>query len=74
MDPDPTRQHPRAQAHLFTIRLWREDLDANESEWRGKVVHTRTGEARYFRDWITLLAFVRACAQDTAGALPYDAL
>jgi len=61
--------HERApgETHLFTLRLWREDLGAEQSEWRGKVVHTRSGEARYFRDCATLLAFVQACLGDPHG-------
>jgi hypothetical protein len=48
------------ETHLFTLRLWREDLGAEQSEWRGKIVHVRSGETRYVRDWATLLAFIQA--------------
>src|SRR5947208_1570129 len=53
--------HERApgETHLFTLRLWREDRGAGQSEGRGKVVHTRRGEARHLRGWPTLLAFVQ---------------
>jgi hypothetical protein len=40
------------------LRLWREELGGGEMEWRGKVQHVPSGEARYFRDWPTLVAFM----------------
>jgi hypothetical protein len=43
---------------LFTVRVWLEDLGDGRSEWRGKVQHTLDGEACYFRDWQTLVAFI----------------
>jgi len=45
-----------ARSRLFTVRLWLEDLGDGRSEWRGKVQHVLSGEARYFRDWATLIA------------------
>lgn len=45
-------------SHLFTVRLWREHLGNGESEWRGKVEHVASREARYFRDWSALIAFL----------------
>jgi hypothetical protein len=39
------------QSHLFTVRVW-----------RGKVQHVASGEARYFRDWSTLVAFLASNA------------
>lgn len=38
-------------SQLFTVRLWREDLGAGETEWRGQVTHVLSGEAHYFRCW-----------------------
>lgn len=49
-------QPPRSQ--LFTVRLWMEDLGDGQVEWRGKVLHALSGDARYFRDWPSLLAFL----------------
>lgn len=46
----------RHRSQLFTVRVWLEDLDNGRSEWRGKVQHVLSGEARYFRDWPTLIA------------------
>jgi hypothetical protein len=33
------------------IRIWREELGAGRSEWRGKVQYAVTGEGQYFREW-----------------------
>lgn len=54
-------------SHLFTLRLWLEDLGGGETDWRGKVQHVNSGEARYFRDWPTLEAFVEGLL---SGDLP----
>jgi hypothetical protein len=47
------------RSHLFTVRLWPEELGAGQSEWRGKVQHVLSGETRYFRDWPTLLTHLQ---------------
>jgi len=52
--------HPPAHSHLFTVRLWREDLGRGQSEWRGEVHEVVSGEVRYFREWPTLLTLVQA--------------
>jgi hypothetical protein len=49
---------PSRGSHLFMLRLWLEDLGCGQTDWRGKVQHVNSGEARYFRDWPTLEAFV----------------
>jgi hypothetical protein len=46
------------RSQLFTVRVWLEELGEGRSEWRGKVQHVLSGEARYFRDWQTLAAFI----------------
>jgi hypothetical protein len=59
--PKPSTTNPPESAQrsqLFTVRVWLEDLGDGRSEWRGKVQHTLSGEARYFRDWQTLVAFM----------------
>ncbi len=56
-DVELERQPPRS--HLFTVRLWLEELGNGESEWRGKVQHVTSGEVRYFRDWTMLIAFLQ---------------
>ena len=40
--------------HLFMLRLWREELGDDQSEWRGELIYLRNGEMRYFRDERTL--------------------
>jgi len=42
------------------VRLWQEELGNGQIELRGKVQHVSSGEARYFRDWPTLIAFLLA--------------
>jgi hypothetical protein len=44
------------RSHLFTVRLWLEDLGDGRSEWRGKVEHVLSGQTCYFRDWATLVS------------------
>jgi len=52
------------QSDLFTVRLWAEDLGDGQVEWRGKVQHVASGEARYFREWPALIALLRAMLPD----------
>jgi len=42
------------------VRLWQEELGNGQTELRGKVQHVSSGEARYFRDWPSLIAFLLA--------------
>lgn len=50
-------------AHLFTVRLWREELGNGASEWRGEVRDIASGEQHYFREWNTLTLILRGfCA------------
>jgi len=48
----------RVRSQLFTVRLWLEDLGDGRAEWRGKVQDALSGEACYFRDWPSLIAFL----------------
>ncbi|MDA8066452.1 MAG: hypothetical protein M0Z27_03105 [Thermaerobacter sp.] len=48
---------PRSQ--LFTVRLWREQLNGDREELRGQVRDVASGEERYFRDWADLERFLR---------------
>ncbi|RMD62474.1 hypothetical protein D6833_06850 [Candidatus Parcubacteria bacterium] len=52
------------RSHLFAVRLWREELGAGQTEWRGKVQYVIGGERRYFRDWSTLVSFLSAKLQE----------
>lgn len=45
-------------SHLFTVRLWREEVGRGQSEWRGKVQQVSTGEAYYFRGWQALISLL----------------
>ncbi len=45
-------------SHLFTLRIWQEELGNGEMEWRSRVHHVMSGEVRYFRDWPSLIAFL----------------
>ncbi len=57
----PGERHPRSV--YFTIRVWAEDVDQDQVEWRGRVQHVLTGESIYFRTWNNLIAFmVKAAA------------
>ena len=54
--------HP---TYLFTLRLWLEELGDDRSEWRGQLQPVGSGEARYFRDWQTLVAFLVAMLSES---------
>jgi hypothetical protein len=43
------------RSHLFTVRVWQEELDKDRVEWRGKVQLMTSGEVRYFREWDALV-------------------
>jgi hypothetical protein len=60
----------RQHSHLFTVRLWAEDLGDGQAEWRGKVEHVTSGEAHYFRDWSGLVAMLVAMLPDVQIARP----
>ena len=62
------RTSPSLTSHLFTVRVWREELGDGNIEWRGKVQYALSGEARYFREWTELIAFVREQVGDTDQA------
>jgi len=51
---------PSPRSHLFTVRVWAEELGEGQTEWRGRVQHVTGGEVHYFRDWITLVALLTA--------------
>jgi hypothetical protein len=48
------------RSHLFTIRIWEEEIEADSTELRGKVQMFPSGEVRYFREWVALVPLVRA--------------
>jgi hypothetical protein len=63
---------PLRTSHLFTLRLWPEDLDSGQIDWRGKVQHVNSGEVRYFRDWPTLEVFVEGLLRRTGAEGAHD--
>lgn len=42
-------------SHLFTVRIWEEEIGTGKTELRGKVQLLTTGETRYFREWTRLV-------------------
>jgi hypothetical protein len=56
-------------SQLFSIRLWPEDLGDGRAEWRGQVRHLASGEARYFRQWRVLVAFMHEMLPKLDGAV-----
>lgn len=46
-----------ARSYLFTVRLWAQDSDSDQVQWRGLVQHVLSGEYRYFKSWDSLEAF-----------------
>jgi hypothetical protein len=65
-------EHTNKQSHLFTLRLWTEELEEGQSEWRGRVHYVTTDEVRYFRDWAGLIPLLLAMLRDAErkGVLP----
>jgi hypothetical protein len=49
----------RASSQLFTVRLWKEELN-DGPEYRGSVRDVVSGAFRNFRDWSDLAAFMIA--------------
>lgn len=58
MIPRRNLSHQSTSSHLFTLRMWLEDLGSGQKDWRGKVQHVSSGDALYFRDWQILESFV----------------
>jgi hypothetical protein len=50
----------RHASYLFSVRLWMEDMGDGQTEWRGQLRHVASGETRYFRDWLALVALLQA--------------
>jgi hypothetical protein len=58
MSMDKPYQHPRT--HLFTVRVWQEEVAHDQIEWRGKVHLITDGNVRYFRAWEGLVPLLVA--------------
>jgi hypothetical protein len=50
--------------HLFTIRLWREELGTGQIKWCGQVQYANDGDRRAFREWPDLVEFLVAKAEE----------
>ncbi len=40
-----------SRSHLFTVRVWQEEVGQDLTEWRGKVQLITDGNVCYFRRW-----------------------
>ena len=47
-----------SQSRLFTVRIWEEEVEQGQMEWRGQVTYVENGTFTYFRDWNTLIEFL----------------
>lgn len=54
-------------SHLFTVRLWLEELGHGQTEWRGQVQHVLSGKSRYFRDSTGLTECLWAMLAELTG-------
>ncbi len=50
--------HHYEPAHVFTLRLWQEELSKGEAEWRLQLRSVETGRIQYFRDWPSLVGLL----------------
>ena len=48
------RPQEPSRSHLFTVRVWKEEVGKGQFEWRGKVQLLNSGDVRYFREWAAL--------------------
>lgn len=53
------KQSGKARSHLFTVRVWEEEVGPDATEWRGKVQLVNSGEMRYFREWTALVPLLQ---------------
>lgn len=63
----PEEEVPGHRSELFMVRLWPEEIDGGQVEWRGKVRHVTSGAFGYFRDWSTLVALLQEMLPETGG-------
>jgi hypothetical protein len=65
--PDKRSQ---TEAQLFMVWVWPEELEVGQVEWRGKAQHVGSGQARSFRDWETLVGFLRGQLSGREAVVP----
>jgi len=63
--PDKSLEHSVGDSHLFTLRIWLEDVGGGKTVWRGKVQHVSSGEVRYVHDWPALEGFIERMLHDS---------
>jgi hypothetical protein len=61
---------PGSRSHLFTIRVWEEEIGSNQNEWRGKIQLFTTGDVRYFREWATLAPLLLTMLSESQTDIP----
>ncbi len=61
---EQAQAHPRA--HLFTLRIWLEELGEGNTEWRGRVQNVADGEIAFFRGWPGLVSTLQRMVTATA--------
>ena len=57
---DPKHPQPR----LFMVRVWLENLDEINREWRGQVKYVSSGEVRYFRNRDVLISNIQSMLEE----------
>jgi hypothetical protein len=57
---------------LFTLLVWQESLDQQQTEWRGQIKHLVNGEVRYFRDAHSLYVTMQNMLPDSVEQEPPD--
>ena len=61
----------RQPSHLFTVRIWKEKLNDDHTEWRGTVRHVLSGETNHFREWTNLIKYLeRVFCEQQLNAVP----
>lgn len=58
-------RHSRSQ--LFTVRLWSEEVGAQQREYRGEVKRVASGATRHFRTWADLQKFLTSQMDEWEG-------
>ncbi len=66
MQPEHAQQN-----HLFTLRLWGEEAETGELEWRGQLYHVQSSTTRYFQEWAALIPLLLRMLRET-GAMEID--
>ncbi len=59
-EADMNEKSESVRSHMFTLRVWVEDVGNGRFEYRGTLKHVLTGETYHFRDWPTLIRCLEA--------------